>query len=243
ADWVIAISSVTARSLEQNFAADPRRLSVIPLAPEHQPGGSDPGTSLRRERTYDFVLVGRMVREKRPEDLIASLAILKERTGWAGRAILLGSGPRLGPCRKLVRKMGLVSQVEVAGFVPPEDRDKILDSSRVLVVPSEREGFSLATLEGLSRGLPAVVAVPKYPEVFGVSEFVKDGEEGLYYPVADLQQLAERLSRLLADEPLQERLAAAGRARASQYRWEEIVQRLETELQRLPRKELAHASL
>ncbi|MCI4345244.1 MAG: glycosyltransferase family 4 protein [Thermoplasmata archaeon] len=241
-DWVIAISRVTAQSLERNFGADPGRLSVIPLAPETPVASTGRTAAPVAEPRFDFAYVGRMVREKRPEDFIGALGLLRAQHGWVGRAVLLGSGPRLEPSRKLVRRLGLESQVELPGFASPAFRNETLRSSRVLVLPSEREGFSLAALEGLAHGLPAVVAVPKYPEVFGVSEFVDDGVEGLYYPVGDRQRLADQLSRLLEDTELCRRLGIAGRLRAAQYRWEEIVDRLESEFRRVAGVEPAPAA-
>jgi Glycosyltransferase len=57
-------------------------------------------------------------------------------------------------------------------------------------------------------GLPVVAT-----DVGGVAESVRDGESGYLVPRGDVEQLRERLERLLSDPGLRARLGASGRAR------------------------------
>jgi len=85
-----------------------------------------------------------------------------------------------------------------------------------------QESFGMVLVEAMAAGLPVVATdVPGYREV------VRDGIEGLLVPPGDPVALASAVARILGDRRLAERLADAGRARASEYSWERIVPRLE----------------
>ena len=75
------------------------------------------------------------------------------------------------------------------------------------MLPSAREGLSLAVLEAMAAGLPAVVA-----DGAGNPEAV--GDAGLVVPTGDGTALAEALAELASDPGRRARLGAAARERA-----------------------------
>jgi glycosyltransferase involved in cell wall biosynthesis len=91
-----------------------------------------------------------------------------------------------------------------------ERTDAIHDYFRacdIYAAPSRREGLSNALLEAVASGVPVVAA-----RLDGVTtDAVTDGETGFLVPVDDPESFAERLARLLGDEPLRRRLGAAAR--------------------------------
>ncbi len=124
-----------------------------------------------------------------------------------------------------VRKEGLPLVLLVAGDGPLRDevaakagdgvrvlgqRDDVpalLAASDLFVLPSAREGLSLAVLEAMAAGLPAVVA-----DGAGNPEAV--GDAGLVVPTGDGTALAEALAELASDPGRRARLGAAARERA-----------------------------
>jgi glycosyltransferase involved in cell wall biosynthesis len=192
ADRAIVPSSVTASSLSKNYG-----FHAVDIVPAGTPVSTFRESNLasHRDSCYTFVTLGRLVPEKRQSDFVRALALLKQRK-WTGRAAIVGSGPGERSLRKQARALGVQKDIDFTGRLPSAAKFSVLRRSKVFVLCSEREGQSIATLEALSCGLPAIVAKPRYPELFGVSDMVKDGFNGLYYPVGDVELLARSMQLL-----------------------------------------------
>lgn len=104
--------------------------------------------------------------------------------------------------------------VEVAGFVP--DVAPYFERSRLLAVPLRSGGGTrLKILEALARSVPVVttsVGCEGLSVVHGRDVLVAD----------DPGSFAQAVARLLEDDILAARLAAAGRATAEEYDWKKI---------------------
>jgi len=111
-----------------------------------------------------------------------------------------------------------------AVFVPFTERPlAFYHLAAVATLPSEIEGLSQALLEAMALGLPVVASA-----VGGNPELVIDGRTGLLAPPRDAHAWAERLSRLLGDPALADRLGQAGRALVRQsFTLERTAQRTE----------------
>ena len=62
-----------------------------------------------------------------------------------------------------------------------------------------------------------IVSKPHYDEVFGVSHFVKDKVNGLYYDVGNIDQLAKRINELLENSELLHKLSENAFECSKQY--------------------------
>lgn len=90
------------------------------------------------------------------------------------------------------------------------DLARLFAAADVFVLPSTREGLSMALLEAMSRGLPAVVSDgPGNPEAVG--------EAGIVFPVGDADALATALVRLARDRDERARLGRAARDRVEEH--------------------------
>lgn len=221
-DRVMAISKATADSLAKNYGVPKEKIIHVPCGVDtqslkHALEGVDQLKDTSKE--FDFVTVGRLVGMKRHADFIDALAMLKFTYGWEGKAAVVGSGPLADELKARAAAHGLSDQVEFKGFVTEEDRNRTLASSKIFVLPSEREGFSIATLEAMAFGLPVIVAQPNESEVFGMSEFVTDKKNGLLYPVGDVSRLAASMHVLLESEEYISAFGSDGKSIAVNYDW------------------------
>jgi glycosyltransferase involved in cell wall biosynthesis len=225
-DRALVAASPTSTSLSRSFGYT--SVDIIPVG-IHFAEPARTAEERQGDAEYDFVSLGRLVPDKRHLDFVAALGLLRAR-GWKGRAALIGDGPMAGELRDAARASGVEAQVHFAGRVSSEAKLAILSHSRVFILASEREGQSVATLEALSLGLPVIVAKPKFEEVFGVSDMVADGKDGLYFPVGDIPTLAGCMGRLLEDRALRLRLSEEAVAVARRYDWTIVLQSLEASL-------------
>jgi glycosyltransferase involved in cell wall biosynthesis len=100
---------------------------------------------------------------------------------------------------------GLV-QSEWTAAVPNDEIPGMLDAATVLVLPSRSEGLGRIVVEALCRGRPVVAT-----RVGGITDLVRDGENGLLVRPQDPAALADALVRVLTDRALAKRLAEAAR--------------------------------
>ncbi len=81
---------------------------------------------------------------------------------------------------------------------------RCLSVSDVFLLPSAQESFGLAALEAMACGVPVVAS-----RVGGLSEVIEDGVSGCLHAPDDIDGMARSVVRLLTDEPLHARMAAA----------------------------------
>ena len=184
--------------------ADPARVTV------HHTGVPIPPAGGPAEKRWDVAFVGRLVEKKGVADLLTALA------GGRARAVVVGSGPLEAGLRAQAAALGV--DVTFRGALPPAEVEEHLRASRMLVAPSrtardgDAEGLPTTILEAAALGLPVVATRHS-----GIPEAVRDGETGLLAPEADPAALAAHITRLLADEPLRERLGRQGRAYVGEH--------------------------
>jgi glycosyltransferase involved in cell wall biosynthesis len=106
------------------------------------------------------------------------------------------------------------ARIRRLGWVTAEDLAALYAGASVFCFPSLLEGFGFPVVEAMAHGTPVVTSTGTSTE-----ELVADGA-GLAVDPADADAIAEALSRVLADDALAARLAAAGRARAAEYTWD-----------------------
>ena len=105
---------------------------------------------------------------------------------------------------------GLGERVRVLGRVSDADLAVLLDRATAVVVPSRAEGFGLPLLEAMAAGVPTVISpAAALVEVSGGAALVADDDE-----------LARVVRRVVEDDALRVQMAAAGRLRAAAYSWD-----------------------
>lgn len=113
--------------------------------------------------------------------------------------------------RRLVRKLGLKSNVEFLGSLSERQMKQAFLEANVYVLPSAIENSPNSLCEAQILGVPAVAAY-----VGGVPSLVKDGETGFLYRYEETEMLAQIIMRLFHQSDLselsdKERLSAAER--------------------------------
>jgi glycosyltransferase involved in cell wall biosynthesis len=175
-----------------------------------------------RLRPQEFVLfVARLVPEKRVEDLIQAFRLTK--TSY--RLALVGDSSHTDAyAARLKRLAAGDARIVFLGTQPREQLDMLFRAAALFVLPSELEGMSMALLQCLEMGVPAVVSdLPVHRELL-------DGIRGydLFFRPRDVVALNERLTQAMAH--LNAYRAVAGRVQQhihNTYGWPAIAERTE----------------
>jgi glycosyltransferase involved in cell wall biosynthesis len=182
----------------------------IDTANGFNPSNYTRGTFRRELGISDGVAVvlyyGRLSSEKRPMHLVYVAEHLRQRSDIA--FVLLGDGPETSALEKAIAARGLTN----IQMVPArESIQSVLVDADLVMFASRREGLPLAGIEAMSMGKPIVAS-----KVPGWVDLISDGVDGLLVDDGDIPGYADAITRLLADRALYERLARAGRRKATQ---------------------------
>ena len=154
------------------------------------------------------ICVGRLSPEKGHVGLLQSFARARSRGAQHSELVLVGDGPERQRIEQTIAELGLGSCVHLRGRLPENETLREVAQSDLLVLSSFMEGLPVVLMEGMALGLPVIA-----PRVAGVPELVEDNVHGLLFAPAAWDELADRLTRLLGDSELRQRLAREGRAK------------------------------
>lgn len=118
--------------------------------------------------------------------------------------ILLGSGALENSLRGMIQGKDLANRVIFAGN--QSEVVRYLRSAHVGVFPSELEGLPIALLEKMACALPVVAS-----DIPAVKEVITDRVNGLLFKVNSVEDLQQKLNRILTDEKLRNTLGANAR--------------------------------
>lgn len=103
-----------------------------------------------------------------------------------------GDAADLSACQQYSEKVGISSCVRWHGWVT-NPWDEVLEKihPNALILTSRYEGLPMTLLEGISRGIPAIVA-----DFVGYRDVVEEGLNGFSYPRGNQLKLAKQLKRV-----------------------------------------------
>jgi glycosyltransferase involved in cell wall biosynthesis len=141
-----------------------------------------------------IVQVARVQKEKRHEDAIEALAILnKNRIADKVHLLIVGGGDtdKIVMLQNKVHQLGLQDHVHFLGS--RQDVRLYYKAASLFTLTSESETFSLAALEAMAFGLPAVLT-----NVGGAAEMVTDYQNGFLVPPRDSEKIADGWKKALS---------------------------------------------
>ncbi|MEQ4715450.1 glycosyltransferase family 4 protein [Nonomuraea sp. B19D2] len=158
-----------------------------------------------------LVCLGRLVAHKRVHLLLDAVTQLRER--WPGLTVdVIGRGPEEARLRAR-----LPEGVTLHGYLPEEDKARLVARAWVHVSASQGEGWGLSVLEAAALGVPTVAF-----DVDGLRDAVRHGETGWLLPEGT--ELAKGIAAALAE--LDETYAVKCRAWADRFSWDRSAERL-----------------
>ena len=233
---VVAECPQDLRDMIEHYKADPSRIEIVPCGfdpDELQPVDRLVARELLNWPADRFTVLqlGRMVPRKGVDNVIRSIAVLRNRFGRDARLVIAGGNssdpatnrsPELERLARIAQQEGVADRVD---FIGRCDRDRlrtVYGAADVFVTTPWYEPFGITPVEAMACARPVVGAA-----VGGIQDTVVDGRTGYLVPPNDPVALAERLAALESHRALGVRMGRAGLARARKlFTWERVTRAL-----------------
>lgn len=218
----IAVSDWTKKRLEALDTSE-EKIQVIPngidlkMISEIEPEEGRDSAGMGR-KIYDVIFVGRLIKEKNVDILIKAVTFSKNNFPDF-RCCIVGDGPEKEALLELAKKEKVYENVEFAGFQEYRALIGKIKASKVLVLPSSREGFGMVVIEAFACGVPVVTVREKYN---AAQSLVEDGVDGLVVELED-REIAKGVEKIIKEETRYRKFSAKGLSKAGEYDWEKIV--------------------
>lgn len=173
------------------------------------------------QQPLTLLFVGRLHPEKAIDILIRAIPLTAQHYPEIHLSIV-GRGYLDKKLRKLTLSLRMEERVTFHGTITEEELISAYNACTLFVLPSWAELEGMALLEAMACGKPIVVAdSPHSASPF----FVNDN--GLLFTPGDPEDLANKLTILLADAPLREKMGRVSRIRSKNYDIQSSTDKLE----------------
>jgi len=232
ADRIITATLAEQTQLRFLYKATDRKLIIIPPGVDASHFYPIPADEAKlaiglRPDARMILFVGRIEPLKGVDTLIRAMSCLKlDDPDHQVHLAIIGGEPSADPkqmstemarLKKLCDELRLDQDVV---FMGKRDQDKLpyyYSAAEVLVMPSHYESFGMVALEAMACGTPVIAS-----DVGGLGFLVQNGETGYTVPSGDPEILCSKLSTLLNDAGLRERMGRQAAEYAQSYTWDKI---------------------
>jgi glycosyltransferase involved in cell wall biosynthesis len=192
---------------------DPDRYAVRPVAALERP---------YRDGHVNFLHVGRLVPNKRIEDVLKVFYFYRRRINPESRLFLVGIDTDMEiyavALRQMIHDLG-ISGVAFPGRVSQRELVTYYRLAHVYLCMSEHEGFCVPLVEAMHHGVPVIAyAAGAVPETLG--------DAGALVVRKDFPEIAELAAVVVEDQKLRTSMIAAGRESARRFLPEVVAPRL-----------------
>lgn len=210
----IVVSNATYKFISHHFPADYR---IIPngIHLEHFKQDTTPFPALR-DHKQNILFLGRFEKRKGAKYLLRAIPAIREQHPDT-RFIFVGEGRLRAGFQRFVERKGW-HDVIFTGYIPEEDKARYFASADIFCAPATGgESLGIVLLEAMAAGKPIVAS-----NISGYRTVISSGVDGLLTPPRNSPELALAIGQLLANEPLRQRLIAAGLHKAREYDWPHV---------------------
>lgn len=141
----------------------------------------------------NFTFMGELSQRKGIKDLLHAFSLADSNDMVLNIA---GNGD-INSLRILADELGISQRVNFLGWIDTEQRERILEITDVVVLPSYAEGLPMSMLEAMSASIPVITTA-----VGAVEDAITDGVEGILIKPGDISALSSSLNLLSENEKL-----------------------------------------
>ncbi len=146
------------------------------------------------------ICLGRLGRLKGTRDLMECIIENKEYFIKNNVHFTLAGDGEIESVREQVKENGLDKIVDVPGWILKQEKDRLLQISHVMILPSYVEQMPMSLLEGMAYGYPIIST-----NISGIPEMVEHNQNGFLLNPGDIKCMMAALVQLIEDRVLRER--------------------------------------
>ncbi len=161
---------------------------------------------------------GRLKKYKSADHLIRAMASARRQVPDL-HLVVIGEGDHRPELERLTAELGLSDCIRFTGFVPEEEKVRLLRQTWFLVNTSAKEGWGLTVVEANACGTPVIGS-----NVPGLRDAIRDNETGLLFEYGNTEQLAGMIVSLARDTALRNRLSASAIEWAKTFDWMKVAE-------------------
>ena len=162
---------------------------------------------IRDESMFTFVTVGRIVRDKGINEMIAAFQKLQKKDKNVRLILIGGYEGQLDPISEESRKAIRDNKgIDAVGRKSGDELLAYYAAADCFVSASYREGFPNTVLEAGAMGLPSIVT-----DINGSREIIKQSENGVIIPSKNADALFDAMLQVVRDGKVRERMAGNAR--------------------------------
>lgn len=195
---IITSSNYSAKILKNELPKVADKIIVIPCGMQKPNQKIPPKKS--NSTTTNIVCVSRLEKGKGQDLLINSIKKVQQEN-FDIKLKIIGTGETLYSLQKLTKSLNLQNMISFEGYV--KDAKAEIAKADILVFPTmwKLEGFGMVAVEAMSLGTP-VVAFDFGP----IPDIITNEYDGLLAKPGDIDDLANKIIRLINDRDLQQKL-------------------------------------
>ncbi|WP_353112948.1 glycosyltransferase [Microbacterium sp.] len=141
-----------------------------------------------------MIFVGRLTAEKQVDVVLRAMTVLDPSLDVSFD--IVGGGDQRKNLESLTHQLGLDDRVTFHGRVDDDELRALYSRASLFVIASIAELQSIATMEAMASALPVVGA-----DAVALPHLVHDGENGYLFEPGEVDDLAEKLTRVLTAAP------------------------------------------
>lgn len=205
---VVVSQSTLDEFMERGF--DPSHFTIVPNCIDQL---AYPFTVSAKNSYPTVAYFGRIKKYKSVDHVLYAFATILAAMPDA-QLHIIGKGDYLPALKELAGKLGIDTATTFFGYVDDATKNRLLGAAHCVVNSSIKEGWGIINIEANACGTPVISA-----NVPGLKDSVRDGVSGLLYEYGKLDELAQKISRVLTDEDLRQRLSHGAVEWARQFDW------------------------
>lgn len=203
---IVTLSESSRTEIIEYLGIPSRQVRVVPpgIDAKFHPSGEKSETPL-------VVSVGRLMPSKRFEDLIATMAAVRERVPNV-ELVIVGDGYERPALEEQIAALGAQEWIRLAGRVSDEELLSLYRRAWLVASASIAEGWGMTLTEAAGCGTPSVAT-----DIAGHRDSVAPNLSGLL--ARSPRELADSIVGVLTDQELRERLSAGALQHAATLTW------------------------
>lgn len=140
----------------------------------------------QEKKEFVFILIGRLIKLKRINCVIAGIKKMKDKQ-YPFKLLILGEGPERVNLEQQIKELNLEKEVSLLGNVSREQVSEYIAYSDVFILPSVIETFGVVYIESLAIGRPVIATLNG-----GANEII-DNSNGILIAVNSQEQLEQAM--------------------------------------------------